>query len=42
LILITHNAGIAAMADRVFNFLDGQIASIETNENRISASEMTW
>lgn len=42
LILITHNAGIAAMADRVFNFLDGQIASIETNDTRISASEMVW
>ena len=42
LILITHNAGIAAMADRVFNFLDGQIASIQTNDVRISASEMVW
>ena len=42
LILITHNAGIAAMADRVFNFLDGQIASIEVNQNRVAASEMTW
>jgi len=42
LILITHNAGIAAMADRVFNFLDGQIASIEVNEHRVAASEITW
>lgn len=42
LILITHNAGIAAMADRVFNFLDGRIASIQTNETRISATEMVW
>lgn len=42
LILITHNAGIAAMADRVFNFLDGRIASIQTNETRISAAEMVW
>lgn len=42
LILITHNAGIAAMADRVFNFLDGQIASIETNEKRIKPSEISW
>jgi putative ABC transport system ATP-binding protein len=42
LILITHNAGIAAMADRVFNFLDGQIASIEVNEHRVAASEMIW
>ncbi len=42
LILITHNAGIAAMADRVFNFLDGQIASIETNAQRIAPSEISW
>ncbi|GAA4644060.1 ABC transporter ATP-binding protein [Pontixanthobacter gangjinensis] len=42
LILITHNAGIAAMADRVFNFLDGRIASIQTNETRISATDMVW
>lgn len=42
LILITHNAGIAAMADRVFHFLDGSIASIETNENRLSPSEISW
>lgn len=42
LILITHNAGIAAMADRVFNFLDGQIASIQTNERRIEPSEISW
>ncbi|MHA6332837.1 ABC transporter ATP-binding protein [Qipengyuania sp. CAU 1752] len=42
LILITHNAGIAAMADRVFHFLDGQIARIEVNEHRVAASEMAW
>lgn len=42
LILITHNAGIAAMADRVFNFLDGQIASIEVNQHRVAASELVW
>lgn len=42
LILITHNAGIAAMADRVFHFLDGQIVSITVNERRAAASEMVW
>jgi putative ABC transport system ATP-binding protein len=42
LILITHNAGIAAMADRVFNFLDGRIASIEENEKRISPTDIRW
>ncbi|MBV7265474.1 ABC transporter ATP-binding protein [Erythrobacter sp. WH131] len=42
LLIITHNAGIAAMADRVFHFLDGRIARIETNTHRISPSEISW
>ncbi|MBX7459275.1 ABC transporter ATP-binding protein [Qipengyuania sp. 1NDH17] len=42
LLIITHNAGIAAMADRVFHFLDGTIARIETNERRISPAEISW
>ena len=42
LILITHNAGIADMANRVFNFLDGQIASIKTNQQRIRPAEISW
>lgn len=42
LLIITHNAGIAAMADRVFHFLDGKIERIETNTHRIHPSEITW
>ena len=42
LLIITHNAGIAAMADRVFHFLDGRIARIETNARRVSPSEISW
>mgnify|MGYP001828034604 CR=1 FL=1 len=42
LLIITHNAGIAAMADRVFHFLDGRIARIETNARRIHPSEISW
>ena len=34
-VIITHNVGIAAMADRVFHFLDGNIARIEVHESRI-------
>lgn len=41
-IIITHNASIAVMADRVIRFADGRIASIETNENRRPASEVRW
>ena len=42
LVIITHNAGIAAMADRVFHFLDGRIARIERNASRACPTEMTW
>lgn len=40
--VITHNAGIAAMADRVISFADGQIAEIHTNTERRSAQELAW
>ncbi|HEX4848560.1 MAG TPA: ABC transporter ATP-binding protein [Novosphingobium sp.] len=42
LVIITHNAGIAAMADRVFHFLDGRIARIERNAVRTAPGKMTW
>jgi putative ABC transport system ATP-binding protein len=42
LLIITHNAGIARMADRVFNFLDGRIARIESNAQRIAPAQITW
>jgi putative ABC transport system ATP-binding protein len=41
-IIITHNASIAVMADRVIRFADGRIASVETNANRRPASEVRW
>ncbi len=41
-IIITHNAGIAAMAHRVFYFLDGRIARIETNDKPIDPREINW
>ena len=40
--VITHNAAIAAMADRVISLSDGLITSIRTNERRIKASELEW
>jgi putative ABC transport system ATP-binding protein len=42
LVVITHNAGIAAMGDRVFHFLDGKIASVEENANPIDPSGISW
>lgn len=41
-VLITHNVGIAAMADRVIHFLDGRIARIEHNENPVDPAGISW
>jgi len=40
--IITHNAGIQAIAHRVFFFGDGQIVRTIVNESRIEPSEVTW
>jgi putative ABC transport system ATP-binding protein len=40
--LITHNAGIARMADRVLRFGDGQIAEQIVNDTRRAAREISW
>lgn len=40
--LITHNAGIAAMADRVISFADGQVAGVTANESRVAANSLKW
>jgi putative ABC transport system ATP-binding protein len=40
--VITHNASIADMADRVISLSDGRIAGVKRNERKISAEELTW
>ena len=40
--VITHNAGIAAMADRVVSFGDGHVTGIERNETRAPAKSLSW
>ncbi len=40
--LVTHNAPIAEMADRVVTLADGAIASDRTNARRQAPSEVTW
>jgi len=42
LVIITHNAGIAAMGNRVFHFLDGRIARIEENAHPVDPSGISW
>ncbi len=41
-VVITHNAAIAAMADRVIRIISGSIAEIERNETRATPSELSW
>ncbi len=40
--VITHNATIAQMADRVVRFADGKLAAVEVNASRRPIEELTW
>jgi putative ABC transport system ATP-binding protein len=40
--VITHNAAIAAMADRVIRLRSGQIVAVERNARRAHPSELSW
>lgn len=40
--VITHNAAIAGLADRVVHLADGQIKSIIKNSKRINLDEIQW
>jgi putative ABC transport system ATP-binding protein len=42
LVIITHNAGIAAMANRVLHFLDGRVARVEENAGPVDPSGISW
>ena len=41
-IVITHNAAIAGMADRVVHLGDGRIQRIDHNAHRIAPSALSW
>ena len=41
-VLITHNAAIAGMADRVIKISSGRIVEIQSNLRKISPSELSW
>jgi putative ABC transport system ATP-binding protein len=41
-VVITHNAAIAGMADRVIRISSGQIVEIRANEKRISPEDLSW
>jgi putative ABC transport system ATP-binding protein len=41
-VVITHNATIAGMADRVLRLADGRIAAVELNSRRLTPGELHW
>lgn len=41
-VVITHNAGISAMANRIVHFADGRVSNVEENTSRIAATELNW
>jgi putative ABC transport system ATP-binding protein len=41
-VVITHNAPIANMADRVMRMADGRIAGIERNPHKVAAATLHW
>ena len=41
-VVITHNAAIAEMADRVIRLADGRIAAVETRTAKRAPAELIW
>jgi putative ABC transport system ATP-binding protein len=41
-VVITHNAAIAGMADRVIHLGNGTVQRIDRNERKLSPSELSW
>ena len=41
-VIITHNAAIAGMADRVVRLADGRVAGVETPSGKVGARELQW
>ncbi len=41
-VVITHNAAVSAMADRVVSLSDGRIISDRTNDQKVRAGALSW
>jgi putative ABC transport system ATP-binding protein len=41
-VVITHNAAIAGMADRVVRLFDGRVTAVTRNERKAAVSELEW
>lgn len=42
IVIVTHNAAIARMADRILRLRDGKLAEDEVNDAPVAASELEW
>jgi putative ABC transport system ATP-binding protein len=42
IVIITHNAAIAALADRVLTLADGRVARVDVNSRKSSVEELVW
>ena len=41
-IIVTHNAAIAPMADKVIHFKNGTVESIDINQNPLPVEQIEW
>src|SRR5215470_9152687 len=41
-VVITHNAAIASMADRVIRLADGRVVSVEERTDKVSPHDLSW
>jgi putative ABC transport system ATP-binding protein len=41
-VVITHNAAIAGMADRVLHLADGRITHVDVNVRKLTPAELSW
>ena len=41
-VVITHNAAIAGMADRVMHLADGRITRVDVNARKLTPAELSW
>lgn len=41
-LIVTHNADVARLGDRVIHFLDGRVRAIATNAARARPSDLSW
>jgi len=40
--IITHNAPIASLGDRIMTFADGQIHTVKANDKKVAALDIAW